>query len=237
MQLQLTLNKIHALLNAYIDPAVDRFKAMDTEEEQEDFKHVLTQFVRSYSFLSQIIPFQDIELEKLHAYGKLLLNKLPRRLLSDRFKLGKEEVSLEYYRLQKTMDGSIVLDPGPEYGLLPATEAGMRKDKEEKGQMSDIIEKINERFGTDFNLADKLNFDKYIYELTQNETIIKQAKTNNLENFKKGKIKDIAYQIVIDRMEKDEKFVTKLLDDEKLFNYILFEYMAPEAYNRVNLKS
>ncbi|HSH53165.1 MAG TPA: hypothetical protein VK982_15680 [Bacteroidales bacterium] len=62
----------------------------------DDFKNTCTQFVRSYSFLSQIIPFQDVELEKFFAYGKLFLNKLLKTNLSDRFKLGNEEGTLEY---------------------------------------------------------------------------------------------------------------------------------------------
>ena len=80
----------------------------------------------------------------------------------------------------------------------------------------------------------QINLGKYIFELTQNETIVKQAQTNTLENFKKGKIKDITYQVIIDRIDKDQVFVNKLLNDEKLFNYILFEHLAPETFNIVN---
>ncbi|HAB50573.1 MAG TPA: restriction endonuclease subunit R, partial [Ignavibacteriales bacterium] len=52
-------------LYAYIDPAVDRYKKLE-EEPQDEFKKSLTSFVRLYSFLSQIMPFQDVELEKLY---------------------------------------------------------------------------------------------------------------------------------------------------------------------------
>jgi type I restriction enzyme R subunit len=228
-------NKIHALLNAYIDPAVDRFKAMDTEEEQEDFKNMLTQFVRSYAFLSQIIPFADIELEKYYAYCKLFLNKLPRKQLSDRFKLGKDEVSLEYYRLQKTMEGNIALEPEVEYGLQPATEAGMRKEKEDKAHLSDIIGKINERFGTEFTLADKLFFDQVGVDLVADETIIKQAQTNTFENFKKGKLEDLFYQKLIDRMDLNDETTNKLLNNKDLANAIIFEYLAKSIYEELNI--
>lgn len=229
-------NKIHALLNAYIDPAVDRYNGMDTEEEQDDFKHLLTQFVRSYAFLSQIIPFADIELEKYYAYCKLFLNKLPRKQLSDRFKLGKDEVSLEYYRLQKTMEGNIALDPEAEYGLQPATEAGMRKDKEDKGQLSDIIENINERFGTEFTQADRLFFDQVGVDLVADETIVKQALTNTFENFKKGKLEDLFYQKLIARMDLNDDTTNKLLNNKNLANAIIFEYLAKSIYEHINVE-
>lgn len=228
-------NKIHALLNSYIDPAVDRFKAMETEEEQDDFKNVLTQFVRSYSFLSQIIPFQDIELEKFFAYTKLLLNKLPRKLLSDRFMLGKEEVNLEYYRIQKTKDGSIILEGQKEYGLDAATEAGLRKPKEEKAQLSEIIENINDRFGTEFTVSDKLFLDQVGIDLEKDETIIKQAKTNTFENFKKGKLEDLFYQKLINRMDLNDETTNKLLNNKDLATAVIFEYLAKGIFESINL--
>lgn len=55
-------------LNAYIDPAVERFKKLPDESNditgdetnQEDFKNTLKSFINLYSFLTQIMPFQDI---------------------------------------------------------------------------------------------------------------------------------------------------------------------------------
>lgn len=56
--------KDHGRLNAFIDPAVDRYKHLESEEMKDDFKHVLTSFIRLYAFLTQIMPFHDADLEK-----------------------------------------------------------------------------------------------------------------------------------------------------------------------------
>ena len=88
-----------ALLNSYLDPAVDRFKALE-EEEQENFKKTLISYKNLYSFLSQIIPFHDSDLEKLYAYGRFLLTKLPRKDFGPKYEFD-DEVALKYYRLQK----------------------------------------------------------------------------------------------------------------------------------------
>ncbi|MCX6163254.1 MAG: type I restriction endonuclease subunit R, partial [Ignavibacteriae bacterium] len=100
---------------AFIDPSVDRYKILD-EEHQNKFKKSLTAFVRLYAFLSQILPFQDVELEKLYSFGRFLLNKLPKIDYTERLKLDNE-VALEYYRLQKIGDGDLVLQVQGEYGL------------------------------------------------------------------------------------------------------------------------
>ncbi|MEX2367471.1 MAG: type I restriction endonuclease [Pseudohongiellaceae bacterium] len=53
----------HKQLNAMIDVAVERFKQLD-EEEKDEFKSQLVSFRSLYLFLSQIIPYQDSDLEK-----------------------------------------------------------------------------------------------------------------------------------------------------------------------------
>ena len=68
----------HAKMNACIDPAVNRFKKLD-EDKQEEFRGWLTAYRNLYAFLSQVIPFQDSDLEKLYSYIRFLLTKLPKR--------------------------------------------------------------------------------------------------------------------------------------------------------------
>ncbi len=66
----------HAMMNAAIDPAVGRFRQL-SEENQDEFRGLLNTFRNLYGFLSQVIPFQDTDLEKLYTYARFLANKLP----------------------------------------------------------------------------------------------------------------------------------------------------------------
>ena len=72
---------------------MDRFNTL-LEESQDEFKKTMTAYVRLYSFLSQIMPFQDVGLEKLYSYGRFLLSKLPKSDYNERLKLDNE-VALE----------------------------------------------------------------------------------------------------------------------------------------------
>jgi type I restriction enzyme R subunit len=60
----------HARMNACIDPAVGRYNKLE-EEEREEFRKTLVAFRNLYSFMAQIIPFQDSDLEKLYSYMAL----------------------------------------------------------------------------------------------------------------------------------------------------------------------
>lgn len=222
--------KDQAKLYSFIDPAVDRYNALK-EEEQEEFKRWLVQWIRLYSFLSQILPFQDSNLEKLFAYGRLLLTKLPKRDISERLKL-TDEVAMQYYRLQKISEGSIILDHQEIYGLPGQTETGMTKEKEEKAHLSEIIEVLNERFNTDFSEADRLFFDQIESELVQDENMISQATNNSIDNFKYG-FEERFIEKLIDRMDQNQEIFTKILDD-KDFGEVVKGWMLRKVYERIN---
>lgn len=228
-------------LNAYIDPAVERYKQLpdDSPEDvvgemtQENFKHVLQSFTRLYSFLTQIMPFTDVELEKLFTYSRFLLKKLPRKNQSDRFKLG-DEVSLEYYRLQKIAEQNIVLEEQGEYGLDGSIESGIRGTKEEQAALSEIIEVLNKRFSTEFNDADKLFFDQIEEELVADEKLSEQAKKNTMANFKFG-FDDVFMDKLIGRMEQNQDIFGKIMDDQD-FGALVKDYMLKKVYERLNEK-
>lgn len=219
-------------LNAYIDPAIERFKEQP-EEAQDDLKHAIIAFVRLYSFLSQIMPFHDIDLEKLFTYLRFLQKKLPKSTLGERFHLN-DEVALEYYRLQKLEEGAIALKKGEEGLLSGVTEAGVRKGKEEKALISQIIEVLNDKLGTDFTSADQLFFDQIEEEMVLDETLAKQAQSNTKENFKYG-FEDKFMDAVIERMEQNEELFAKLMDNDKMAGLVK-DMLLDKVFKRLTEK-
>ena len=226
-------------LNAYIDPAVERFKALPTETDdvmgtvtnQDDFKNTLQTFCRTYSFLTQIMPFLDVDLEKLFTYGRFLLKKLPRTSQTDKFKLG-DEVSLEYYRLQKIAEHNIVMESRGVYELEGGGQAGIRLTKEEEANLSEIIEVLNKKFQTEFNTADKLFFDQIEEELVVHGGLKEQAQNNPIENFKFG-FEELFLDKLIARMEQNQDIFTKMMDDKE-FGDVVKGYMLKKVYERLS---
>jgi type I restriction enzyme R subunit len=228
-------------LNSFIDPAVDRFKQLPeenskddvigTEITQDNFKHAVQTFTRLYSFLTQIMPFSDVELEKLFTYSRFLLKKLPRTNQADRFKLG-DEVSLEYYRLQRVAEQNLAMENQGEYGLEGMDGAGIRMNKEEQEALSEIIDVLNKRFGTEFDEADKLFFDQIEAELVADDKLSEQAKSNTLSNFKFG-FEDAFMDKLIGRMEQNQDIFSKMMDD-KDFGGKVKDYMLKKVYERLN---
>ncbi|MBW1654925.1 type I restriction endonuclease subunit R [Flavobacterium quisquiliarum] len=228
-------------LNSYIDPAIERFKALPkeaskeivigTEVTQEDLKNTLQVFTRTYSFLTQIMPFSDVDLEKLFTYTKFLIKKLPRTSENEKFKLG-DEVSLEYYRLQKISEQNIVMEDHEVYELEGGGAAGIRMSHEEETALSEIINVLNKKFGTEFSTGDKLFFDQIEEELVIHDGLKEQAQNNPIENFKFG-FDDLFMDKLIARMEQNQDIFAKMMDDKE-FGGIVKSYMLKKVYNRLN---
>lgn len=221
----------HAQLNSLIDVAVERFKLIEKEEHREDFSNTLGVFVRLYAFLAQIMPFQDIELEKFYAYGRFLLKKLPRRELGERYRLG-DEVALEYYRLQKMAEGGIELQKDSNATVKPVSEAGTKKEKEEFARLSEIIKLLNDRFGTDFSEADKLFFDQIEEEMVLDNKLGVQAKSNTIDNFKYG-FEDVFISKLVERMDQNQDIFNKIMED-KTFAGVVKDYLLRRVYKRLS---
>ena len=110
----------HQAMHAALDPAVSRFTVLqdENEEEAELWRGKVQAFRNLYGFLSQVIPYQDSDLERLYVFLRHLATKLPRRRSGLAYQFD-DEVRLEYYRLQKISEGSISLRDG-ELGLSTA---------------------------------------------------------------------------------------------------------------------
>lgn len=221
----------HAAFNRFVDPAVDRFKGLEAKE-QEEVRGWLIAFVRLYAFLSQIMPFSDVELEKLYAYTRFLERKLPRRDRGEEYRVGGELV-LEYYRLQKISEGSIPLQKGAVADLKGPSEVGTSLVPEDEiDSLSAIIKRLNDKFGTDFTDADALFLQQVEEDLVTDEKLAEQARRNTRENFRYG-FEDVFLDKLIGRMEANEEMFTKLMDDEQ-FARTVKEFLLKKVYRRLN---
>ncbi len=218
-------------LYSFTDPSVERFKELETEEKQDEFKKSIRSWTNLYSFLAQIMPFVDAEFEKFYAFAKLLQTRLPKRDLSETFQLS-DEVALEYYRLEKIKEGSIDLLKGEEGELSGTTEAGLKRTKEEEALLSEIVSVLNDRFGTEFEEADKLFFDQIEAELMEDEKLQKQAKANKMDTFKYA-FEDMFMNKLIGRMDQNQDIFEKILED-KMFGDLVKELMMKKIYRKMN---
>ena len=222
----------HKEMNGALDPAVTRFSEM--WEENEDGAELLRGQIRTfrnlYGFLSQIIPYQDSDLERLHVFLRHLAPRLRKRRSGPAYHFD-DDVRLEYYRLQKISEGSISLAEGDAHALDGPKEVGTGEVHEESVPFSQLIDVVNERFGTDFNQADQLFFD-HIVEAAMADDAMRQAAAVNPKDKFELVFRSLLDQIFVERMDQNEAIFQRYMNDDS-FQDTVRDRMADEAYERL----
>lgn len=223
--------KVQGKLYGILDAAVDRYKQKE-EEKKDEFEAGLKGFVNLYSFLSQIMPFQDVRLEKLYSYGRMLLTRLPKTDISERLKLDNE-VDMQYYRLQKISEGDLVLEVQGEDSLRATTEVGVKRiDEDPKERLSNIITILNDKFGTEFNDADKLFFDQIEEEMFLDEKLREYALNNPSDAFA-FPFNEVFINKLIDRMDSNQEIFQRIMNDPN-FKGQVSSWLMEKIYERFN---
>jgi type I restriction enzyme R subunit len=221
----------NAQMQRHLQPAVDRFKAMDDEARQSEFRDKLSGYVKVYGFLSQIIPYADADLERLYSFGRFLLPHLPIGRDSGAVRLS-DEVGLQYYRLQRVFSGAIELREGEgEYGVKSPTDVGTGKAKEEKAPLSEIIEALNSRFGTNFTDEDRLFFEQIREKAANDPEVVRLRQANPFDRFQLG-LRRLLEALMIQRMSDNDRIVSRYMDD-KAFEDVAFAVLSRVIYDAI----
>lgn len=223
----------HQAMNAALDPAVDRFKALQEKESEqaELWRGKLVDFRNLYAFLSQVIPYQDTDLERTYVFLRHLASKLPRRSTGTQYDFDNE-VRLEYYRLQKISEGSIDLKDGYAQPLDGPTAVGTAVIRDAQVKLSQLIDIVNERFGTDFNQADQLFFDQIIEAASLSDELQQAAKVNSADKFTLL-LNRFLETLFVERMDQNEAIFARYMNDES-FKKVVADWLTREIYSRLN---
>ena len=133
-----------------LDPILDACAALYgglDEDEQVEFKGNAKAFVRSYGFLSSVLPYNHTGWEKRSIFLNFLILKLPAPKEDDLSKGILETIDMDSYRVEKKATQRIILpDEDAEIGPVPGVGGGGKGDLELE-HLSKILDDFNNRFG------------------------------------------------------------------------------------------
>ena len=212
-------------LQGTIRPALDRFEALE-EEKQELFKSTLARFNRIYAFITQVCRLFDKEIHKFSVYAKFLYTMLPK---GGRDKVYVDDkVLLEYYRLEKDFEGGIQLESTPD-GFRPITGEAGRREKQ-RDPLTVIIDKINEKYGTNFTEMDKVLLQMENDYAAQDKWH-SYAQNNDRKTFMLLFEKDFP-NMAAARYEQNDSFFVKLFSDPDMMRQVM-ETVGAVLYERL----
>jgi len=208
-------------LYAALAPMVERFRALSIDE-QHDFREQLTDYVRLYAFLAQVLTFADVDLEKLYVFARHLRRLLP----ADRDTLPREvqrNIDMESYRIQQTGSGRIALDR--KAGILGpmGTRDSRGEAREELEMLSRIIAELNERFGINLGPEHRVTLDQMMEKLDTDRALDAAARVNTRENVRltfNHKVEQVIQEIVDSNFE-----LYKRITDDRDFGEAIKDFL------------
>ncbi|WP_018169693.1 type I restriction endonuclease subunit R [Thioalkalivibrio sp. ALMg9] len=190
--------------------------AHTTRDELDLFRKNLQSFVRSYEFLSQIVDFEDRELEQLCVYARGLHPLLGTQNLEEDA-IDVSELELTHYRLNKRAEHQLNLgEEGEDYdGLKPISDVGSGKPHDpEKKRLSEIIDQLNDLFGAEVSDEDKLQFANGIADrIRRDDAVMAQVENHSPDQVMHGLFPKRVTDTVLDAMTDHEKLSMQVLDD------------------------
>jgi type I restriction enzyme R subunit len=207
--------------------------AKKAKDELEIFKKDLGTFTRFYEFMSQIVVYDDKELEKLSLFARNLRPMLREHML-DEDEIDLSNVEMSHYRLSKLrqIDIELKVNEGTDHQLNPSSYLGSAtaKDKEEEF-LSAIIRRLNEVFITD-KLTDKdmINYAKTIADkLRENQSVMQQIASNSREQAMLGDFPNAMDDAIFESSEAHKEQQMQLLSNPARahqFGSVIFDMLS-----------
>lgn len=220
-------------LSPILTPALERYEILE-DEKKDEFKSLLHAFNITYAFIIQVTRMFDKDIQKLYIFTKYLAKLLPKNN-EEKVNLD-DELLLEYYKLQKTSEGKITLE-NSEGIIPPVKDGGVVSKNKEKDSLSEIIDKFNKKFGTEFSKLDKVMSD-FKEDIMKDEQISNAGKKGDKTAFNtlyEKKFTDIAmtrYDESMKESKETDDFFKGLFENADKFKFFK-ELLLTEVYKEL----
>ncbi len=212
--------------------------AKEARDILEVFKKDLISFYRYYEFSSQIVDFNDYELEKLSIFAKHLHPLLRLDIVEEDVDLS--DVVMTHYRLHEQREADLQLghkigeEPAPY--LAPSKEGSGAVPKDPKTELlNEIIERMNDLFIEDgLSEADMLNYANTIMgKVSENEIAMDQVSNNTKDQAMLGQFPEAIQTAIIDSLDTHNVMAMKALSSEEVSKGIaslVFDMLTKGAF-------
>ncbi|RMH36941.1 MAG: type I restriction endonuclease subunit R [Nitrospirae bacterium] len=219
-------------LDPILDACVAVYREALDEDGQVDFKGKAKAFLRTYGFLSQVLPYTNAEWEKLSVFLTFLVPKLPAPKEEDLSRGILEAIDMDSYRVEKRAAVKISLaDQEGEIEPVP-TAGGGHKPEPELDRLSNIIKAFNDQFGN-IEWTDRDRVHRLITQEIPGRVAADEAYQNAVMNSDKQNARiehDRALGRVMIALLQDDTELFKQYSDNEGFRHWLSETIFTLTY-------
>ena len=200
------------LLQGILDDVVGKWAELETDD-REEFRSTLQSYIRLYGYISQLITFTDVALEKLYVFGRSLNKKLPKRDHPDLQDV-LASVDLDSFRVQRTHD-SLQLSLEAEDSEVKGIGSGVAIIRDpEQDYLSNIINALNDAYQIDFTTEDKVDIATISQKVHDHEELREVIEGDNTETNKRYKFEQVVDDILLGFVNSKLELYKKLSKQE-----------------------
>ena len=202
-------------LDPILDDCVAAYKTDLDEDGQVEFKGNAKGFVRTYAFLSSVLPYNDADWEKRSIFLNFLIPKLPAPEEEDLSKGILDAIDLDSYRVEKQAMQQILL-PDEDAAVDPVpTAGGGHRTEPELDRLSNILKTFNEYWGTDWDDTDRVLrlITDTIPSRVAADTAFRNAQQNSDRENARIEHDKALLRVMTSVMKDDTKLFKKFMDD------------------------
>ena len=221
-------------LDPILDACVAVYRSELDEDGQVQFKGNAKAFSRTYAFLAPILPYSNMEWEKLSIFLNFLIPKLPPPVEEDLSKGILEAIDMDSYRVEVQATMKIALaDENAEIDPVPAG-GGTGKPEPEIDLLSNILRTFNDLFGNiEWKDGDKIG--RVITEELPAKVAADTAYRNAMENSDRQNARiehDKALERAVTALLSDHAELFKQFSDNESFRNWLSETNFRSTYRQ-----
>jgi type I restriction enzyme R subunit len=208
---------VQGKLASLLKPSVGRYEALE-EEKRYMFRRKVRSFCKWYSYVTQIVRMFDKDLHKEYIFLSYLKHFLTKETIT--VEGIDDKVAMQFYKLEKEFDGSIMLDTTSE--SLPQEKPGGNRGVDHKEDpLQALIDKINEEYKGDFTDGDRIVMEQLMTRLSAVPSVRTSAKKDGRRMFENNIFPKIFDQVAQDAYTESVETFTGLFEDGAKYKAIM----------------
>lgn len=215
-------------MTSALKPVQDRYNKMETDERY-NFRRQIRSYIKWYGYISQVCRMFDADMQKEYVFCSYLLKLLPTEPVQMMDLEGA--LKLEFYKLQKTFEGDIALQDAS--GMYEPAGGKGKAVPEQKEPLEEVIQKINDLFGGNFNEADRVILYALHERLRVDKKLEKVAKTSDPQVFEQSIFPSAFQTAAMDGYVEQTEAYASLFENKSKYNAMMAA-LAEMMYREFN---